>query len=228
MYNIIMDRTYSDVLEEIKSDFEEAGDEIDDKVCMFDDVEEENHEYLKKLMKSLHIYDTDKSRELGIYRARKEGWDCNHKYFELARTMYETDLLKQRYKALVKDYDYDDMKPDIDRKVISAQNEAHRDKCIDILHDEIMKHKNKKVRNQAKRRLRVRLEERKEDRNTRSFYEVYYRERWKTNVAEFEEAIIKRHQNLIDSGAVLEVYVPPDTTEKDALYAELLRQNYGS
>ena len=34
-------KTYSDVLEEIKSDFEEAGDEIDEKVSMFDDVEEE-------------------------------------------------------------------------------------------------------------------------------------------------------------------------------------------
>jgi hypothetical protein len=142
--------------------------------------------------------------------------------------MYETDLLKQRFKELVKDYDYDDMKPDIDRKRISARNEAHRDMCIDILHDEIMKHKNKKVRNQAKRRLRVRLEERKDDRLTRSFYEVYYRDRWKTNVAEFEESIIKRHQDLIDSGAVLKVYVPPDTTEKDALYAKLLREYYGS
>ena len=46
------------------------------------------------------------------------------------------------------------MKPDIYRKRVSATNKAHRDKCIDILHDEIMKHKNKKVRNQAKRRLR--------------------------------------------------------------------------
>ena len=217
-------KTYSDVLEEIKSDFEEAQDEIDEKVSMFDDEEEENHEYLKKLMKSLHLYDTDKSRELGIYRARKEGWDCTHKYFELARTMYETDLLKQRYKALEKDYG--DMKPDIYR--ISARNEAHRDKCIDILHDEIMKHKNKKVRNQAKRRLRVRLEESKEDRLTRSFYEVYYRDRWKTNVERFEEAIIKHHQDLIDSGATLKVYVPPDTTEKDALYARLLKEYYGS
>ncbi len=223
-------KTYSDVLEEIKADFEEAQDEIDEKVSMFDDYEEEeNQEYLKKMMKSLNMYSDSKDYvKVAVYRARQEGWDCTHKYFELARTMYETDLLKQRFKQLVKDYDYDDMKPDIDRKRISARNEAHRDKCIDILHDEIMKHKNKKVRNQAKRRLRVRLECRKDDRLTRSFYEVYYRERWKTNVAEFEESIIKRHQDLIDSGAVLEVYVPPDTTEKDAFYAKLLREYYGS
>ena len=223
-------KTYSDVLEEIKADFEEAQDEIDEKVSMFDDYEEEeNKEYLKKMMKSLNMHSDSKDYvKVAVYRARQEGWDCTHKYFELARTMYETDLLKKRFKQLEKDYDYDDMKPDIYRKRVSATNKAHRDKCIDILHDEIMKHKNKKVRNQAKRRLRKRLEECKEDRNTRSFYEVYYRERWKTNVAEFEESIIKRHQNLIDSGAVLKVYVPPDTTEKDALYAELLRQNYGS
>lgn len=218
-------KTYSDVLEEIKSDFEEAQDEIDEKVSMFDDEEEDTCEYLKKLMKSLNMHSDSKDYiKVAVYRARQEGWDCTHKYFELARTMYETDLLKQRYKALEKDYG--DMKPDIYR--ISATNKAHRDKCIDILHDEIMKHKNKKVRNQAKRRLRSRLEEGKEDRLTRSFYEVYYRDRWKTNVERFEEAIIKHHQDLIDSGAVLKVYVPPDTTEKDALYARLLKEYYGS
>ena len=221
-----MATSFAEDLESYRQEFQDEKDDRDEKVhLLFEDDATLCNQYLKKFVKFLHCDREVEYQRVALCRYRKT-WGSNHRLFGFTKLMYETQLLRERFRILEVEWDNEREETYPKKQRYSMTLKKNYDKMIEIMHTDILDHSSEAIRKKAIRRTKKAVAQYRADNSEirpRAFQmtilvKLWYE--WNVRVEQFEEGILKYYERLVESGAQKKVPVEP--VYREDIYGPLI------